>query len=156
LDEHQNVVYNICEKNRAKLMLRPTVCLPFLSCLQAPIWSPRPNFYYCQTVAGLLMWGAFSVKRRVCHLESLLVLASAVILGSESLGTHDHILLSQIQDSPNLEGQVPVFISPRNRVAPLNPPALGSLFVACTTPMTTAEVFHPASTRERFSLTLTI
>jgi hypothetical protein len=41
----------------------------------------------------------------------------------------DHILLSQIQDSPNLEGQVPIFISPRNRVAWLYPQALGSLFV---------------------------
>jgi hypothetical protein len=35
-----------------------------------------------------------------------------------------------IWDSPNLEGQVPVFISPRNRVAKLYPRALGSLFVA--------------------------
>jgi hypothetical protein len=42
----------------------------------------------------------------------------------------DHILLSQIRDSPNLEGQVPVFISPRNRVAQLYPQALGSVFVA--------------------------
>jgi hypothetical protein len=25
-----------------------------------PIWGPRPDFYYCQTFAGLLMWGAFS------------------------------------------------------------------------------------------------
>jgi hypothetical protein len=33
-------------------------------------------------------------------------------------------------DSSNLEGQVPVFISPRNRVAQLYPQALGSLFVA--------------------------
>jgi hypothetical protein len=31
---------------------------------------------------------------------------------------------------PNLEGQVPVFISPRNRVALLYPQTLGSLFVA--------------------------
>jgi hypothetical protein len=31
-----------------------------------------------------------------------------------------------IWDSPNLEGQVPVFISPRNRVAQLYPRALGS------------------------------
>jgi hypothetical protein len=52
------------------------------------------------------------------------------ILGSESLRTHDHILLSQIRDSPNLEAQVPVFISPWNRVAQLYPRALGSLFVA--------------------------
>jgi hypothetical protein len=35
-----------------------------------------------------------------------------------------------IWDSPNLEGQVPVFISPRNRVAQLYPRALCSLFVA--------------------------
>jgi hypothetical protein len=55
---------------------------------------------------------------------------SAVILGSGSRGTHDHILLSQIRDSPNLEGQVPVFISPRNRVAQLYPHTLGPLFVA--------------------------
>jgi hypothetical protein len=35
-----------------------------------------------------------------------------------------------IWDSPNLEGQVPVFISPRNRMAQLYPRALGSLFVS--------------------------
>jgi hypothetical protein len=48
----------------------------------------------------------------VCCLQLSLVLASAVILRSESHGTHDHILLSQIRKSPNLEGQVSVFISP--------------------------------------------
>jgi hypothetical protein len=41
----------------------------------------------------------------------LLVLASAIILGSESRGTHYHILLSQIREFPNLEGKVPAFIS---------------------------------------------
>jgi hypothetical protein len=30
---------------------------------KAPIWGLRPDFYYCQTVAGLLMWGALSLKR---------------------------------------------------------------------------------------------
>jgi hypothetical protein len=40
------------------------------------------------------------------------------------------IFYSLIQDSPNQEGQVPVFISPRNRVAQIFPRALGSLFVA--------------------------
>jgi hypothetical protein len=38
--------------------------------------------------------------------------------------------VSQIRDSPNLEGQVPVFISHRNRVAQLYPPALGYLLDA--------------------------
>jgi hypothetical protein len=53
------------------------------------------------------------------------VFDSAVILGSESRGAHDHILLSQIWGSTNLEDQVPVFISPRKRVARLYPQALG-------------------------------
>jgi hypothetical protein len=66
----------------------------------------------------------------VCHLQLPLVLDSKVIFRFESRGTHDHILLSQIRDSPYLDGQVPVFISPRNRVAQLHPQALGSVFVA--------------------------
>jgi hypothetical protein len=73
------------------------------------------------------------MRERFCHLQLLLVLASAVILGSETRGTRDHILLSHNRDSPNLEGQVPVFISPRNRAAQLHHQALGSLFVASYT-----------------------
>jgi hypothetical protein len=46
----------------------------------------------------------------------------------ESRGTHE-ILLSQIRDSPNLEGQVPVFTFFRKRVAQLYPQTLGSLFI---------------------------
>jgi hypothetical protein len=34
-----------------------------LSWCQDPIWGLRPDFYYCQTVAGLLMWGVFSDER---------------------------------------------------------------------------------------------
>jgi hypothetical protein len=45
--------------------------------------------------------GAPSLTRgRVCLLFMLLALASAVFLGSESLGIIDHILLSQIWDFP--------------------------------------------------------
>jgi hypothetical protein len=66
----------------------------------------------------------------VCRLQLLLGLASAVILRSESRGTHDHILLTHVRDSPNLSGQVPVFICPRNRVTRLYPRTLGSLFFA--------------------------
>jgi hypothetical protein len=64
-----------------------------------------------------------------CHLQLLLSLTSTVILGSKFHGTHDHILLSQIWDSPSTEGPVPIFISPRNRVTQLYPQALGSLFI---------------------------
>jgi hypothetical protein len=64
----------------------------------------------------------------VCRVQLLLVLACGDIVGSESRGTHDYILLSQIRDSPNLEGQVTVSTSPRNMVVRLYPQALGSLF----------------------------
>jgi hypothetical protein len=70
-----------------------------LSWNKAPVWGSRPDFYYCQTVAGLFMWGALT-RGRVCRSQLLLVLASAVIFGSESRGTRDHILLSQIRDFP--------------------------------------------------------
>jgi hypothetical protein len=34
-----------------------------LSWCQAPTWGPKPDLYHCQTVSGLLMWGAFSDER---------------------------------------------------------------------------------------------
>jgi hypothetical protein len=70
------------------------------------------------------------MRERECRLQLMLGLASKFILGPESRGTRDHILLSQLRDTPNLDGQVPVFISPRNRVAQLYPQALNFLFVA--------------------------
>jgi hypothetical protein len=65
------------------------------------------------------MWGALSDEGG-CHLQLLLVLASAVILGSEFL----------IRDSPNLGVRYPYLNPPRNRVAQLYPQVLGPLFVA--------------------------
>jgi hypothetical protein len=58
-----------------------------------------------------------------------------------------HILFSQIQDSPNLEGQVSEFISPRNRVAQLYPRHGVPLSSPPTTLKTTVEVFDPTSIR---------
>jgi hypothetical protein len=34
-----------------------------LSWNKAPIWGLRPDLYYCETVAGLLMWGVLSDER---------------------------------------------------------------------------------------------
>jgi hypothetical protein len=71
-----------------------------LSWNKAPIWGLRPDSF---TVRQLrVRWcEALSVTRgRVCSLQLLLPLASAVILGSESRGTHDHILLPQIRYFP--------------------------------------------------------
>jgi hypothetical protein len=82
----------------------------------------------------------------ICRLQLLLaLLVSAVILRSESHGTGDHILLSHNRDFPNLEGQVPVFISPSNWVAQIYPQSLSSIFVPSYDPQ--VWVFETASTR---------
>jgi hypothetical protein len=70
------------------------------------------------------------MRGRICRLQLLLALASAVILRSKSGGTHYHILLFQIRDSPNLEGQVSVFMSQGNGVARSYSQALEFFFVA--------------------------
>jgi hypothetical protein len=63
-----------------------------------PIWGSWPDIYYCLTVTVLICGAPSLTRGRVCLLYMLLALASAVFLGSESLGTRDHILLSQIWD----------------------------------------------------------
>jgi hypothetical protein len=74
-----------------------------LAWCQAP-WDPRlesPPLNTC----GYNPYVTSSLTRGwVCCLQLLLTLTSAVILGSKSCMTHDHILLSHIWDSPSLEG----------------------------------------------------
>jgi hypothetical protein len=97
----------------------------------SPLRPRTSNFIFQLNSCGYSPYVTSSLTRGwVCRLQLLLVLTSAIILRSESRVAHDQILLPHIRDCSNLEGQVPVFISPRNRVARLYPQVLGSLFVA--------------------------
>jgi hypothetical protein len=82
--------------HQVKVTLRLTVSQPVSLGVEPhdQIFITLWQFRSCFCVAPSLMRG------RVCLLFMLLVLASAVFLGSESLGTRDHILLSQIWDFP--------------------------------------------------------
>jgi hypothetical protein len=96
----------------------------------SPLGLTTSNFFQLNTCSFSPYVISSLTIRWVCRLQLLLDLASSVILRSDSRGTHHHVLLSQIRDSPKLEGQISVFISPRNRVGRLYPQALGSLCVA--------------------------
>jgi hypothetical protein len=73
------------------------------------IRSPRPDFCYCETVASLFMWVALSNKWP--GLPYAIAAGPRQRSHSRIPVPRDHILLSQICDSLNLEGQVSVFVS---------------------------------------------
>jgi hypothetical protein len=110
-----------------------------------PLRLTPSNSFLQLNACGYSLSVASSLSRRlICRLQQMLALASAVILRSESRETLDHILLSQIRNFPNLEGQVPVFISPRNRMAQLYPHSPVPFSSPPTPDRATVEVFDPA------------
>jgi hypothetical protein len=115
---------------RARVILWPAVFLQSVRLGDKPSRLTTLNFFQLNTCSHSPYVTSSLTRGWVCSLQLLLVLASAIIFRSDSRGTHDHILLSQIRDSPNLEGQVPVFIFPKNSMVLLYPQALGSLFIA--------------------------
>jgi hypothetical protein len=101
-----------------------------LSCHSVFISICSLSVFYIQFFCGFIQYLCYvlSITLRFT-VQLLLGLARAVTPRSKPHRTRGHILLSHF-NSPNLEGQVPIFISPRNKVAQLYPQALGSFFVA--------------------------
>jgi hypothetical protein len=144
-DPHQLTISNMSLfKSKSKL------CYDWWSAgqswCQAPIWGPRSHFCCCQTPAGLLMWDALSDERKGLSF-TIAPSPRQRILGSDSFGPHDHILLSQIRDSPtwgarslylHLPGTGWPSYTPGHRVPFSSPSA---------TRKATVEVFQPPSTR---------
>jgi hypothetical protein len=87
---------------------------------KSPLRPMTSNFIFQLNTYGYFPYVTYPLSRGwVYRLQLLLVSANAVILRPESRGTYDHIILSEIRDFPNLEDQIPVFISPTNSVAKL-------------------------------------
>jgi hypothetical protein len=119
-----------CIRIEVEFNLQPTVSRPF--CLGVSHLEPMTRFQFSVWQLRDFFCRALSLTRGwACNLlvQLLLGLARAITLGSKSRRTQT-IFYCIIWDSPNLEGKVPVFISPRNRVAQLYPRALGFLSVA--------------------------
>jgi hypothetical protein len=107
-----SVVYSFCwpspahSFSRATIWVRVTVTLRLVVYRQSvrlgaePLKTHGQNVFLNWTPAVIVLIHISSSLTRgwVCHIQLLLALTSVFILGSESLGTRNHILLPQIRD----------------------------------------------------------
>jgi hypothetical protein len=97
----------------------------------SPLRPMTRNFIFQLNTCSYSPYVTSSLMRGwVCHLQLLLGLANAVILRSDYRGYSWPNFTASDSRLPNLEGQVPIFICPRNSISWLYSQALGSCFVA--------------------------
>jgi hypothetical protein len=81
----------------------------------------------------------------ICHLQLLPALAST-FSGPSHIGLMTTFYCLRFETPPNLVGQVPIFITPRNRVVRYTPTHWVPFSSPPTTHRATVEVFDPTST----------
>jgi hypothetical protein len=115
---------------------------------QAP-WDSWQEFFFQLDTCGHNPCITPSLTRGwVCRLQFPLNLANAVILRSESDGTHDHILLTQIRDPPpTWRARSPYLYPPGTGWPSYTPMHWDPFSSPPTTRRAVVEVFDPASTR---------
>jgi hypothetical protein len=118
--------------------LPPTLSRPVCLGVRHPSGT-RDQFFFLLEIFFTQLQVCYRVapsltKGRVCNLvyNCFWALPEQSFLG-RSPAEFTAIFYCPFWDSPNLEGQIPIFISPRNRVTQLYPRALGSLLSPLTT-----------------------
>jgi hypothetical protein len=102
--------------------------LPITSSCDKPLETHDQHFFFhLKTLEVIVLMQHPLMRGWVCHLQLLLVLASTVILRSESHSSHDHILLSDSR-LPQPGGPGPRIYIPHEQGGPVIPSSTGLLF----------------------------
>jgi hypothetical protein len=129
-------------------MLRPTVQSASLSWCQAPIWGLRPELYYCQTVAGLLVWGALWRENGSPVYNCCWSSPAQSFLGPNPAGLVTIFYCLRFETPPTWKARSSYLYRPGTGWSSYTPRHWVPVLTPPTTRRATVEVFEAASTRE--------